>query len=225
MRYLVVDTGTLLSSRLVLIPPSKIVAPDWPNQLLAVAITRQQVVESPDIDSDRPVSRQHERTLLKHYDYPCYWNGSEPLNDRAAMHDDSHLRSSEAILRYRILATDGQLGHVASLLFDENWKIRYMIADTSEWWMGHQVLIAHQWISDVSWDDRTVAVSLTKDAVKQSPPYHARSQLDREEEIRLHRHYRLPGYWASEVKLENPEFRVVGGRPFDVVTKDKHHEL
>ena len=214
VRYLVVDTGTWLSSRKVLIPPSTTVNADWPKQVLAVGITRQQVEDSPDFDTDRPVSRQHERTLLKHYDYPCYWNGSEPLNDDAAIYDDQHLRSSEAITKYRLLATDGQLGHVASLLFDENWKIRYIIANTSEWWLGHQVLIAPEWIARVSWDDRTVAVNLTRDAVKSSPPYHAPTQLDRDEEIKLHSHYRMPGYWASEVKLENPEFRIVAGPSF-----------
>ena len=219
VRYLVVDTGTWLSSRKVLIPPSVTGTPNWAKQLLTVGITRQQVEDSPNIDTDRPVSRQHERTLLKHYDYPCYWNGSEPLNDGAAIHGDRHLRSSEAITKYRILATDGQLGHVAGLLFDENWKIRYIIADTSDWWIGHQVLIAPQWIKDVNWDDRTVVVSLTRDAVKNSPPYHARTQLDRDEEIRLHSHYRLPGYWASEVKLQNPEFRVVAG-PSSATTHD-----
>ncbi len=212
VRYLVVDTGTWLSSRKVLIPPSMTLTPDWPKQLLAVGITRQQVEDSPNIDADRPVSRQHERTLLQHYDYPCYWNGSEPLNDSAAMNDDQHLRSSEAIMEYRIRATDGQLGDVAGLLFDEKWKIRYMIANTSEWWIGHQVLIAPQWITGVRWDDRTVAVSLTRDAVKHSPPFHAPTQLDRDAEIKLHSHYRLPGYWTIEVKLENPEFRASAGQ-------------
>ncbi len=211
VRYLVVDTGTWLSSRNVLIPPSTIVTPNWAKQLLSVRMTRQQVEDSPNIDTDRPVSRQHERTLLKHYDYPCYWNGSEPLNASAAIHDDQHLRSSEAIANYHIHATDGQLGHVACLLFDENWQIRYLVANTSDWWLGHQVLIAPQWIENVSWDDRTVAVRLTRDAVKTSPPYRARTQLNRDEEIRLHSHYRLPGYWASEVKLQNPEFHVVAG--------------
>ncbi|MGO9935562.1 MAG: PRC-barrel domain-containing protein [Steroidobacteraceae bacterium] len=219
VRYLVVETGTWLSSRKVLIPPSTAVTPNWVEQLLSVQLTRQQVEDSPNIDTDRPVSRQHERTLLKHYDYPCYWNGSEPLNANVDLHDDQHLRSSEAIASYRIHATDGQLGHVACLLFDENWKIRYIIANTSDWWLGHQVLIASQWITDVSWDDRTVAVRLTRDAVKHSPPYHARTQLDRDEEIRLHDHYRLPGYWASEVKLENPEFRLVAA-PSATTTHD-----
>jgi hypothetical protein len=212
IRYLVVDTGTWLSSRKVLIPPSTTGATNWVKQLLSVGMTRQQIKDSPDIDTDRPVSRQHERTLLDHYDYPCYWNGSEPLTEGIAIQDDQHLRSSEAMRKYHIRASDGQIGHLDSLLFDENWRIRYIIASTSDWWLGHQVLIAAQWIADVSWDDRTVTVSLTKDAVKNSPPYHARNQLDRDEEIRLHRHYRRPGYWASEVKLENPEFAMVSGK-------------
>ncbi len=212
IRYLVVDTGTWLSSRKVLIPPSTTGATNWAEQLVSVGMTRQQIKDSPDIDTDRPVSRQHERTLLNHYDYPCYWNGSEPLTDGIAIQDDQHLRSSEAMRKYHIRASDGQIGHLDSLLFDENWRIRYIIASTSDWWLGHQVLIAAQWIADVSWDERTVTVSLTKDAVKNSPRYHARNQLDRDEEIRLHRHYRRPGYWASEVKLENPEFAMVSGK-------------
>ena len=141
VRYLVVDTGTWLSSRKVLIPPSMTLTPDWPKQLLAVGITRQQVEDSPDIDTARPVSRQHERTLLNHYDYPCYWNGSEPTNDGIDIHDDRHLRSSEAMTKYHIRASEGHLGHVAGLLFDETWKIRYIIANTSDWWMGHEVLL------------------------------------------------------------------------------------
>jgi hypothetical protein len=94
-----------------------------------------------------------------------------------------------------------------------------MIVDTSEWWLGHQVLIAPEWIADVSWDERTVAVCLTRDAVKRSPPYHSPIRLDRDEEMRLHSHYRLPGYWASEVALENPEFRTVA-RPSFTTTHD-----
>ena len=211
IRYLVVDTGTWLSSRKVLIPPPTTNSADWVKQLLSVGMTRQQVENSPDIDTDRPVSRQHERTLLNHYDYPCYWNGSEPTHDGVAIKDDQHLRSSEAMKKYQLRAIDGQLGHVAGLLFDENWKIRYIIANTSDWWMGHEVLIAPQVIADVSWDERAIAVNLTREAVKNSPPYHSRTQFDREEEIKLHSHYRLPGYWAGEVKLENPEFRTVAG--------------
>jgi uncharacterized protein YrrD len=209
VRYLVVDTGTWLSRRKVLIAPLTIGTPNWAKQLLPVGITKQQVADSPDVDTDRPVSRQHERTLLEHYDYPCYWSGSEPVGPAAA-HDDYHLRSFEAIAKYHIHATDGSIGHVSGVLFDEQmWAIRYLLVNTSDWWVGHQVLIAPQWIEDMRWDDRTLAVSLTRDAVKNAPPYDAQTQVARDHEIRLHSHYRRHGYWANEVTLENPEFRVI----------------
>ena len=50
-------------------------------------------------------------------------------------------------MKYRIEASDGGIGHVQGLLLDEDtWAIRYLIVDTSNWWLGHQVLIAPQWI-------------------------------------------------------------------------------
>ena len=29
----------------------------------------------------------------------------------------------------------------------QTWAIRYLVVDTSNWWMGHKVLIAPPWIS------------------------------------------------------------------------------
>ena len=33
---------------------------------------------SPDIDTDKPVSRQHEMRYLGYYGYPSYWGGIGP---------------------------------------------------------------------------------------------------------------------------------------------------
>jgi len=57
IRYLVVDTGTWLSSRKVLISPIGIGHPGWAQKILPVSITKEQVKNSPYIDTDRPVSR------------------------------------------------------------------------------------------------------------------------------------------------------------------------
>ena len=51
IRYLVVDTGTWLSSRKVLISPIAIGHPDWAAKLLPVSITKEQVRNSPDVDT------------------------------------------------------------------------------------------------------------------------------------------------------------------------------
>ena len=67
IRYLVVDTGTWLSGRKVLISPMAIGSPDWMIQQLPVSLTKAQVTRSPDIDTRKPVSRQHEAEYSRYY--------------------------------------------------------------------------------------------------------------------------------------------------------------
>lgn len=191
VRYFVVETGTWLAGRKVLISPLALSHPPGRNKTLPVAITRAQVKDSPDIDTQKPVSRQHEAGLLTYYNFPYYWDnaglwGGAPhagitlagagaeLDDSSVGSDadDHHLRSVQAINDYHVQANDGDVGHVCDVLVDElSWAVRYVIVDTRNWWHGHQVLIAPEWIADVSWPDRTVSVDLTRRAVKAAPGY------------------------------------------------------
>ncbi|HWU76211.1 MAG TPA: PRC-barrel domain-containing protein, partial [Rhodanobacter sp.] len=201
IRYLVVDTGNWLSNRKVLISPIAVDRPDWGGKVLPVSITKEQVRNSPGIDTDKPVSRQHEIDHLGYFGYPYYWGGSglwgmgaHPSSMRTMVHDrqgtgrrephggaglghgldrdDPHLRSCQEILGYRIEATDGDIGRVQGLLVEEDtWAIRYIVVETSHWWSGHLVLIVPEWIRHVSWAENTVAVNLRRQAVKGAPPY------------------------------------------------------
>jgi len=76
VRYLVVDTGTWLSGRRVLISPMSLGRPDWALQQLPVSLTKDRVEHSPDVDTQKPVSRQHEEEQLSYYGYPVYWEGT-----------------------------------------------------------------------------------------------------------------------------------------------------
>ncbi len=237
IRYLVVDTGSWLSSRKVLISPIAIGEPNWAGKVLPVSITKEQVKNAPDIDTDAPVSRQHEIRYLGYYGYPHYWGGAglwagsmypgmmmtgygaygstpyaqtqKEQEDHAraeeARHrdDDLHLRSCKAVMGYHIEATDGDIGHVQDLLVDEEtWAIRYLIANTSNWWLGHQVLISPQWIKNVSWSEATVSLDLTRQAVQDAPPYDSTTQLNRKQEAGLYDHYGRPSYWVADAKRE-----------------------
>jgi hypothetical protein len=123
---------------------------------------------------------------------------------------DPHLRSQNEIIGYDVFASDGHIGHVQGLLLDEKgWAIRFILVNTSDWWFGHEVLIAPQWITGVRWEERRVSVNLTRDAVKASPPYSPRLRMERDEEARICDHYARPGYWASEVQMQNPEIRTI----------------
>jgi len=63
IRYLIVKTGGWLSGRKVLISPAALVKADWQNGLFPVNLTKKQITDSPDIDTDKPVSRQQEIAL------------------------------------------------------------------------------------------------------------------------------------------------------------------
>jgi hypothetical protein len=237
IRYLIVDTGAWLSQRRVLISPIAIDPPSRATKTLAVSITREQVQNSPDIDTDKPVSRQHERRYLGYYGYPYYWRGgglwgaslyphlmlSTPgygainadhrgaqaqnvsadgeADARQHETDDPHLRSCNAIMRYGVHATDGDIGHIGGIIVEENTRaIRYLIVNTSNWWLGHEVIIAPKWIDDFEWVDSKVAVGMSRQAIKDAPPYSSTATLNREDEVRTHIHHSRIGYWQHEVK-------------------------
>jgi len=55
----------------------------------------------------------------------------------------------------------------------------------------------------VSWPDKRVSVSLTREAIKKAPAYDAAAQLDREQEQAMYEHYGRPGYWTvREIREE-----------------------
>ena len=75
IRWLAVDTGNWLSGRKVLLPSSAIAQIDAANEECSIKLTMQQIKDSPDIDTDRPVSRQMEITSYGYYGYSPYWGG------------------------------------------------------------------------------------------------------------------------------------------------------
>ena len=223
IRYLVVETGSWLSSRKVLISPYAIGDADWNAHRLLVRISKAQVTHSPDIDTEKPVSRQNEVLYADYYGYPYYWEGGGywggdmyyptlPLSANAGVKskaeprqvsDDPHLRSCQAVVGYRIHASDGEVGHVSAMLVDEEtWAIRYLVVDTSNWWMGHQVLIPPQWIAGIDWYQSSVDINLTRDSIQGSPVFESSDALNRQHELDLYRYYDRPNYWEKEKQRE-----------------------
>ena len=224
IRYLVVATGGWLANRRVLIAPAALGHPDWPGKALPVALTRAQVEGSPDIDTRKPVSRQHEAAYLAYYGYPYYWGGAglwgmgaygggltteggfeQEMKTRRDAEtqppEDVHLRSCDGMIGHHVHATDGDIGHVRDLLVDDrHWSIRYLIVDTGTWWGGHQVLIAPRWIRQVSWREAKVLVDLTRQAVQDAPAFDSIAGLERQQEEAMHQHYGRPGYWSTHGK-------------------------
>ncbi|WP_119461811.1 PRC-barrel domain-containing protein [Rhodospirillaceae bacterium SYSU D60014] len=220
VRYLVVDTGKWLFGRRVLLIPSVLDKPDPERREFPISLTQDQVRNSPDIDTDKPVSRQQETTLHGYYGWPNYWmmpaadaippydggRGAFPatgaraeLEERAeeeAEHGNPHLRSAQEVGGYYIGARDGEIGHIEDFLIDENgWSIRYLVADTRNWLPGKRVLISPDWVLRVDWSERRVDLDLTQEQVRNSPEYDPEAGIHRDYENRLYGYYGRRPYW------------------------------
>lgn len=73
VRWVVVDTGTWLSGRSVLIPPSTLGSPDLEGRRLPVSLTREQIENSPSSETAQPLSSAFEEELSRHYGVPAWW--------------------------------------------------------------------------------------------------------------------------------------------------------
>lgn len=191
VRYLAVNTGGWLSGRSVLLSPVSLGVLDWEKQVLEVNLTRAQVEDSPGIETDEPVSRQWETDIHNYYGWPYYWgmggtgtlgtgmvgspwyfqtllmpDGSEAVPEPG----DVHLRSTREVTGYGVTARDGDIGHIADFLVDDDtWRIRCLAVDTRDWWPGKQVLLPLDWISQISWLDRKVMAGVTRDQIRNAP--------------------------------------------------------
>jgi sporulation protein YlmC with PRC-barrel domain len=221
VRYLVVDAGTWLTGREVLISPYAVKQPLGGDKHIHLRLTQQQVRDSPDVDTHQPVTRQHERDTLLYYGYPEYWDGgglwamgampdpmlavrSADIEANRAMHErdfragDVHLRSTASVMGYDIQASDDSIGEVHDYVFDdESWAIRYLIVDTRKWWPGGtKVLVGMNWVDRIDWASQKVHVRMTRAQVKSSPVFEDVGAIHREYEMRLHDNVQRPGYWV-----------------------------
>jgi hypothetical protein len=222
IRYLTVETGGWFDGKPVLISPMSVIRTDWEAKRLDVALTKKQVANSPNIDTHKPVSRQHEAAYLGYYGYPYYWSGpylwgpdffpsrqaipesaaTEALEERIRRESpDSHLRSTDSVSGYKVHATDGEIGHVDGFVVDDDiWAIRYMEVATRDWWPGKTVLVSPEWIQQVSWTDSAVYVGLFRDAIRNAPEYIESRGITREYEASLHLHYGRAPYWIHDAQ-------------------------
>lgn len=114
---------------------------------------------------------------------------------------DRHLRSCHEIVGYHIQAVDGEIGHLQSMLIDEDtWTIQYCIANTSNWWLGHQVLVTPQAITDISWGSSKIYVDMTQQQVKEAPVFDPSIPVNRERELGVYLHYGRGGYAKAEAR-------------------------
>jgi hypothetical protein len=134
VRYLVVDTGTWLPDRWVLVSPTSVRRWDADPSALRVSLTRTQFKACADVNTRPGVD--------------------EAIRRQAPDCREPHLQAATTVMGYALETEDGEIGHVEDLLVDDTaWVIRYLRVDTKNRWAGKSVLVAPQWLTEVTRDD------------------------------------------------------------------------
>lgn len=218
VRYLVIKTGNWFTGKKVLISPKSLHEADMEKEEFRVTLTKEQIKSSPDIDTEKPVSRHQEEQLYGHYGWGPYW-GADPNEHGAGMFgampsdlyyndvdeskrkvliqdddQDYHLRSTDSVTGYKIHATDGEIGEVSDYIIDEtSWIIKFLVIETGSWLDSREILLPAQWIKKVDWKDSFIVVDVTKAKVKNSPEFNINMVTDESYERSLYDYYGKPG--------------------------------
>ncbi len=221
IRYVIVETGNWLSGRKVLISPVSLLKADSDSEVLSVNLTREQIKNSPDIDTEKPVSVQQEMELYNYYPWGNYWGGSLwgggigttgmmmgpsiPVEEAVGAEYNAapgtegdgnpHLRSTDTVKGYNIRANDGAIGDVEDFIIDDSsWKIDFMVVDTGNWFPGKKVLISPKWIKQVEWETSSVVVNASVEKVKNSPEFDSHQPINEKYTETLYDYYGRPVY-------------------------------
>lgn len=212
IRYLIVETGNWFFGRKVLISPQALLTPEWGKEVFPVNLTLEQIITSPNLDTEKAVTRQHEIEYDKIHPWNSHWVGGfyggavplslskdllndtdKPAAEKAA--DNPHLRSTAKVTGYKIKALDGEIGDVEDFIFDDStWKVEFIVVDTGKWLPGKKVLISPKWIKEIFWETSSVIVHALVEQVKGSPEYDPSLPVSEIYEASLKSHY--PGFFG-----------------------------
>ncbi|MEP6673332.1 MAG: PRC-barrel domain-containing protein [Chthoniobacter sp.] len=194
IRYVVVDTGSWLPGRLVLLSPHAFGNFYQDGESLLVNLTRQQIEDSPVIESHKPVSRQYEEEYFRYYGWPSYWNGDgmwgatgfpmvppphlvpimeQSRDGHSENGNDPHLRSTKAVTDYHIQTHEGAIGHVTDFMIDDrSWAVRHLVVETGHWFAGKEIALSPTHVERISYEESKVFVDVTKASLSGAAEYH-----------------------------------------------------
>jgi hypothetical protein len=82
---------------------------------------------------------------------------------------------------------------------ENNWKIRYLVAETGPWLFGKKVLISPSvFEGSPDWENQKFPVSISRKEIKASPEMDAHKPVSREKELEIMKYYNWPVYWDYE---------------------------
>lgn len=165
VRHLVVNSGRWFNSRQVLLEPEAVQEADWSGRHVRLRLGKEEVRLCPSVVTDLPVALHESLEPSQVMFSEAYWGGA--IGNTAEREGDPHLRSMRLLAGAHILCPDGRLGHVEDFIVDdETWSVRDLVVDTRNWWPGKRVLIEPASVESISWPERTVCLTLSRDQIE-----------------------------------------------------------
>ncbi len=95
-----------------------------------------------------------------------------------------------------LFAQDGEIGTAKDFYFDDNnWVVRYLIADTGNWLTGRMVLLAPHSFGDLDQLQKRLNIQLTRSQIEKSPSIDSHLPVSRQYEKEYYSYYGYPAYW------------------------------
>ena len=124
------------------------------------------------------------------------------------------LRRLKQLYGNKLTATDGEIGVVKDLYFDErNWTVRYVVAETGTWLTSRQVLLSPHAFADGQRSEKKLSVNLSRQQIAGSPALEWHQPVSRQFEEAYHRYYGWPNYWEDDCLKNFPGLETIGQAP------------
>lgn len=108
------------------------------------------------------------------------------------------LHSVKDLDGYELAASDGLIGHVREVYFDDQrWVVRHLVVDTGGWLSGRQVLVSPHAVRGVDRAARRLDLVLARKQVEDAPGIETDRPVDRQHEAAAYDYYGYPYYWGG----------------------------
>lgn len=139
VRYLIVDTGSWLNGKRVLVSPSAVQG-DWGRSGVRVNLSRADVQNGPALEESTAEAADEHLDSVK---------------ETSGYH--IHARNGEI----------GHVDDF--LIGQDSWRIRYLLVDTSNWIGGRSVIVSSDTVERVDKADAQIYVAADRDAIQNAP--------------------------------------------------------
>ncbi len=210
IRYMVVDTGTIIPKKKVLVSPTVLGQPNGSESVFPVELSQEQIKDSPEIDTALPVSKERKKEafafgLMTAVPWPVKpatdpaaamhtkTNADIPLQQDLDTENETRLRSLNEVRGYAADGTNGSLGRITDFILDtEEWIVRYVVVKLKGGVHPHEVLLSPQWIDNIQWYTQTAYFDVDAERVESAPRFDPAQPINREYELQLYDFFGRP---------------------------------